>query len=150
MGIGSIVSKVTGFLAGPSGGAALELAKQGTEGLISGIDKLVYTDQEKAEFSKERAQIALQMSAMHIKLMETIGDENTARSIARRRLAFMITLVFLFLILFSAMVWKFDKSWSDAVFDRVKSMDTLMVSVVVFYFGYYGVKNIISTAKGNG
>lgn len=150
MGIGTRIKKaVSGFVFGASGSEAIELAAKGTDGLINGIDKLIYTDEEKADFLQGKAEIALKVSAMHIKLLETIGDENSLRSQARRRLAFMLVGVFLLLLVFSAVVWKTDPEWSKAVFDRATAMSTLVSGVVIFYFGYYGAKNIIAAVKGS-
>lgn len=153
MGFISAVKKVAGFVTGGvpgvSGGEALDIVSKGTDGLINGIDKLVFTAEEKADFVQKRSETALKMSEMHIKLMETIGSENTARSITRRKLAVMTIETFLFLLILSAGLWKVDAGWSEAIFNRVEAMDGLVTGIGIFYFGYYGAKEIIKVVKGN-
>jgi hypothetical protein len=127
---------------------ALDITDKATTGLINGIDKVFYTEEEKAETALKRAEIALKVSDAHIKLMETLGSENTVRSITRRYLAVMIIGTFLLLLVLSAAVWKWFPDWAVHIFQVATTLSTLSTTVGIFYFGYYGLKEAFKAGKG--
>ena len=106
----------------------------------SGLDKLFFTDQEKA-------QVSLQTMQMHFKLVEMTMGETSIRSITRRILAWLIMGGFLFLIFFSAIVYKLSPEWASFVFKCAGQIYELVLMVGFFYFGYYAVSSIVSKAK---
>jgi hypothetical protein len=107
---------------------------------VSGIDKLFYTDEEKAE----NAQKAF---GLWLKAQEILIHESSIRSITRRYLAVMIVGVFLFLILLAAGLFAFGISSAKDVFQCAKSIANLVFMVAIFYFGYYGTQQIIHSVK---
>src|SRR6056297_467249 len=88
------------------------------DGAISGIDKLFYTNEERADAKKE---IAKGVS----KFVENTLDENTARSKTRRVIAIMIMGVFLLLILAAAGVYTINPDYSKFLFKIAGDMSTM-------------------------
>lgn len=122
-------------------GKGIDIADKAVDGIFSGIDKLVFTDEEKADYSKEAAKIYLE----HQKT--TLG-ENTAKSITRRKLAVMVMAVFLFLLLFAVAVYKYDSEWSKFSLQTAGTLSTGFTAIIVFYFGYYAIGNLMDKRKG--
>jgi hypothetical protein len=106
----------------------------------SGLDKLFFTDQEKA-------QVSLETMAMHLKLIELTMSETSIRSITRRILAWLIMGGFLFLIFFSAIVFKLSPEWAAFAFKCAAQIYELVLMVGFFYFGYYAVSSVVKKVK---
>jgi hypothetical protein len=104
---------------------------------IAGVDKLFYTDEERAEARKE-------LAAGWIKLQETLGEETTVRGMTRRILAVMVVGVYIFLSLMCVAVWKFDKGYADFIWEVANAgqYGYMTLAVVVFYFGPYVFERI--------
>lgn len=130
------------WIGGTQADKALDIAEKATGGIIRGIDALVFTDEEKANLGK-------QIAETHIKLMEVLTGENTARAITRRILAVMAYSVFFFLILASFAVFRIDPGWSKHALSLIELMATIILTITIFYFGYYGITNGIA-AYSNG
>ena len=96
------------------------------------IDKAFYTDQEKAENSNK-------LMAFWLELQKLIANDTGFSAIARRFVAYMITGVFLFLVVMACAVWKFDKDWSEFILKTIDKTDLgyLMLLVGFFFFGFY-------------
>lgn len=120
------------FSAKASTEKVLSIADKTTSGVINGIDKLFFTDEEKSHASQKAIET-------YIELMKTTASENTIRSRTRRICAKMILGSFLFLILFGALIWKFDSGWSEYVLGNAKALSPLALAVGVFYFGPYQI-----------
>ena len=80
---------ILSFLANSTKTAETEAGKSIVDGLISGIDKIVYTDEEKAEARQKDLETIL-------KFWEVVSRENTEQSKARRILVKMTFQVFFF------------------------------------------------------
>jgi ABC-type multidrug transport system fused ATPase/permease subunit len=98
------------------------------DGAISGIDKIFYTNEEKAEARKELAEGVQEF-------VKTSLNENTARSRTRRVIAIMIMGVFLLLILGAAAAFPFNNEYSRFLFEIVGDMSTFALMVAAFFFG---------------
>ena len=68
----------------------LDIADKTTGGIISGIDAMFYTEEEKAQMLQKRLELSEQVSKTHIELMKVTHDETTVRSITRRIIAVCI------------------------------------------------------------
>lgn len=123
-------------------GKGVDIADKAVSGLFSGIDKLVFTAEEKADYSNQAAKIYLE----HQKV--TLG-ENTAKSITRRILAVMVMGTFLFLLLFSVGIYKFDSGWSKVSLKVAGELSTGFTAIIIFYFGYYAIGNLMDKRNGN-
>lgn len=118
------------------GDKGMDIADKVISGAIGGIDALIFTDQEKAEFNQKRANLWL-------KTQEVLANENTAKSITRRILAVMVMASFLFLLLFAVGIYKFDQGWAKFSLDVAGTLSTGFTAIIIFYFGYYAVGNLI-------
>lgn len=120
---------------------AMDIATKGTDGIIAGIDKLFYTDEEKAEAGMKVTELAISM-------VKATHSESTIRSVTRRWLAWLVMGVFCFLITLGALIWKIDEGWAIHILKCAGLLSNLALAVGIFYFGYYGVKAIVGKSKG--
>lgn len=111
------------------------------DGAISAGDKLFYTDEEKADFR-------LKVGNQVIKFIGVAGDENSIRSKARRILAILIVGHELLFLDLAAIAYIFSKPEVGKLFlGLAATLAAATTAVVIFYFGYYGVQNIIGKIK---
>ena len=106
---------------------ALDTGDKITTGLISGLDKIWYTDEEKSE-ARQKANDTI------LKFWKIIGSENSAQSTARRELAKMVFKVYFFLILLAVSVWKIDVNYADFIFTVVSDLSFLVSLIAGSYF----------------
>lgn len=139
--IGAIASL---FAGGDTAKAATKVLDAG----IAGVDKLFYTDEEKAE---ARAR----MGDAWLKLQEMMGEETTARAMTRRILAVGIVGAFIGLILASGGIYglgyfhPFFIEWANHLYDlATTNFDMLTLMVATFYYGPYMVGQAINVWKG--
>lgn len=107
------------------------------------LDNAFYTDQEKAANS-------LKMTDIWLKIQKAIADENSIRSITRRILAWGILVNFLIIIdigVYLVVAGNTDKVNALKAFIIDTKVGWMALSVVIFYFGYYGIQAIRGTKK---
>ncbi len=105
-------------------------------GVISGIDAAFYTKEEKVNDIKE--------------VLFKLQDQYTPRSMSRRILAVMFAIDFSILMLTALIFACFGKTDIVARIIEVAnafSMGTIMLTVIVFFFGYYGVQKYNESKK---
>ena len=117
-----------------------ETAGKVVDGVVSGVDKLFFTDEEKTEAS-QRA-----MDSIY-SFIKTTMDESSIRSITRRVLAVEIVSAFVFLLLAGAMIYILNPTWAAHVLACAKALSNLVLAVSVFYFGPYQVVGMIQKIK---
>lgn len=131
--IGLIKGVIGLFGSNKSTGAVLETA---ADGLYNGIDKLIYTQEERAE--------ALQGArTVFLKFAKVAYDQNSIRSITRRWLAFMVvgpTILFYMLAAVSHGVGTFATvpaatEYAVFMFEMAGELIPWAGGVLVFYFG---------------
>jgi hypothetical protein len=106
---------------------------------LLGMDKVVEKGadliDEAFETSQEKTEARQQWFATYLDLQKVIANESTPTALSRRILAFMIMGVFLFLVLFGAVLWKFDPLWSAQIFEQaVGRLEWLAGAVGATYF----------------
>ena len=106
-------------------------------GAIDGADKLFFTKEEKAEYLKQIGSSALDF-------VKATANENTARSITRRIIAVVFVSLFALLLISAAIVYKIDLEYSKFLLDLAKEQNTIVMTIVIFYFGYYAVGSVTS------
>jgi len=119
----------------------INIADKFLDGAMSGIDKLVFTDQEKVEFSQAAGKAYLEHQKVILK-------ENTAKSITRRILAVMVMGTFLLLLVFSVGIYTIDPEWSKFSLQVASTLSTGFTAIIVFYFGYYAIGNLMDKRNG--
>ena len=107
------------------------------DAVINAGDALVYTEEEKSEMKKKMAEI-------HLDHIKATAGENNQTSIARRWLATIITLPFVFLTLGSAIFEACGKSdiaehWQALAMD---DHSMLVMMTAAFYFGNHALKSL--------
>ena len=126
---------------------ATETAKNVVDGTIAGIDKIWYTDEEKAENIVKRIELFQQGYAIWLEAQKVLVNESTPRSITRRVLAILILGSFLALILGAGAVYFFNQVWAQWLIDCSGYLKGLAITVGVFYFGYYAIGNVVESVK---
>jgi len=116
----------------------LETINKVTGHVASGLDKAVYTDQEKAVNS-------LKITDMRISMAKSLQDQFTPRAISRRIFAGVVLGNF-YLHANLWLVFKYVKNAGMAeACKELLVMELQLASLVMFfYYGYYGVKSILN------
>lgn len=104
------------------------LVETAAKGIYNGLDALVFTDEEKAQFRKEQMDTVLEFSKIAY-------DQNSIRSITRRWLAFLVAFPTMALILSAAIINPFNAEYSRFLFEVAGTLVPWMGGVLVFYFG---------------
>ena len=119
-----------------------EAANKVLDAGIAGIDKLVFTDEEKAD-------LMAKMGENWLELQKTLGEETTVRGVTRRILAVMFSAAYLTLSLGAVAVWKWDKEYADFMWDIANgTYGTITLTVVAFYFGPYFIQQLFGKRTG--
>lgn len=111
--------------------------KKAADGIYNGLDKLVYTDEEKAEAHQKGVDTFL-------KFAELTRDENSVRSVTRRYLSWFIT-ANVFAVFWTAVGFAINNN--DKMVEKIISLANAFnlgwafTAVVVFYFGVQFVRN---------
>lgn len=132
-------STVTSLFTGSS--KAVDAVSNIANGAVSGIDALFFTEEEKAEFSKETMKVWLEVQ-------KVTAGESSIKSITRRLLACAFIAVYLIHLLGASIAYQFSKEYSTHLFNTAKSMNVIVMTIVIFYFGYYAVSNVMKAKKG--
>jgi hypothetical protein len=111
--------------------------------IARGIDTMFFTEQEKAEFR-------LKASEIWLKAMDKSAEESTARSVTRRILSVLILSQYCIFLYLVAVLWPINKEWALTIFDIVKHMWPIVVSVIAFYFGPYFLSYLFGGKNDNG
>ena len=104
--------------------------------MISGIDAIAYTDEEKAEARQKGSETIL-------KFWEAISRESTEQSRARRILAKMTFQVFFFFLLAAAVVYRFDAEYARFLLQLAGEIMSLVSAIGVIYFGPHQLQKIV-------
>ena len=113
------------------------IVEKSTDGIISGIGKLVFTEQEKSEINMEAAKAIIDMQKAH-----TI--ENSEQSKARRYLA-MLTFWFHYCFIIGLVIlYRIDPNWCNEALTVLIKIDTsyLMLMVAGAYFVPYQLSKL--------
>ena len=121
---------ILGFLSGVSG-AAKSMPKV-VSGIANGIDALHFS-------SEEKAQLIIDVSKTVVDYAKQTINESSIRSMTRRMIALEFTTIFLALIVFAAIMWRWDISWAAHVFNCALVLKNPIIAIILFYFGSYGL-----------
>jgi hypothetical protein len=115
----------------------LDIADKGVSSVISGIDKLFYTAEEKSQSFQKRLELSDKIAQTHIDLIKATATENSTRSITRRIATFFILGLFSFSLVLSSIGWMVNPEWAMFVMKSLLSISTnpLMLMVAGFFYG---------------
>jgi len=110
--------------------------------VASGLDKLHFSEEEKSDAHMKGFDF-------YIEYMKTQSDQSSVRSRTRRWLAVGIIGNFLVLLNTSAVLYiVYDsKEKASHILELANTLSWAVSAVVIFYFGYYGIKKIVESAK---
>lgn len=116
---------------------APKAAEKVLDGAIAGIDKLVYTAEEKEEARQKYLESWL-------KLQEILGEETSIRGVTRRILSVLCVGVYVFLSVGSVIIWPLNKPWADFMWEVVNAgqYGYITLTIVAFYFGPYFLQKL--------
>ena len=106
------------------------------EGLMSGLDKVWHTEEEKSD-AKQKA------SETILKFWELVAAENTEQSKARRYLAGMTFKVYFFFLLASLVLYGFDKEYAKFALSLAGVITFLVSAIGIIYFGPHQFSKIV-------
>jgi hypothetical protein len=120
------------------------VVEEATTGIIAGIDKAWFTDEEKAEHALEVFALKAKAVEAHAEFVKNTASENSARSIARRVIAIKIIDVWLCMMLLNAVVYLVDKEQGEALYKIVEvyGLPTAVLMVLGFYFSLYALDKV--------
>lgn len=101
---------------------------------VSAGDKLVFTKEEKAEFTAR-------FQEWYLDYLKATTPQN----VARRYLMLMVGAAWLIVTLFGAFIWKLDPAWSGYLFGVMRDVINTPFMLIV---GFYYAKNIAETWAG--
>lgn len=131
---------ILSFLSGSK--KAMDTAANVVDGAVSGIDKLWFTDEEKSDASAKVLDIVLE----RVKL--AVG-ESSVRSMTRRFVALTFCIPFVAMSLFAVAIYKYNKEWATFSLKVASSWEYIIIAIVVWFFGSYGIGYLIDKKKGN-
>lgn len=136
-------TKITGVVKGIFGGSTLSADKVFTS-VAKGIDNLGFTEQEKANFTKEMAEGLAKYT------IETLG-ESSDRSKTRRDIAIMIVSLYLltFVVALVMLLAFRDTNSVKMIIELANEMNLSkgFLMVLVFFFGGYYLQNLMGKKK---
>ena len=106
-------------------------------------DKSKFTEQEQSEMSLETGKLWL-------RIQEITANENSLKSITRRWLACGILFNFLFIVnigVFLLLKGSTEKVTALKEFIVDTNLGWMALTVVIFYFGYYGIQSVRGMKK---
>ena len=134
----SFISKI--FTGGVDINKALDIVSKGA-------DKLVFTQEERADLNKETAEGLSQF-------IKDTASENTARSITRRYVAILVIVVYLLisLVIIGIGIWSTQKALELVKLTNELDLGTAFIAVIAFFFSSYMLKKFVPESrpkKGN-
>lgn len=121
---------------------AAETGKTIVDGIVSGFDKICFTDEEKADYSQKAQETVL-------KFWETVSKENTEQSKARRDLAKMTFKVFFFLLLVALVLFRIDVEHAKFALQLAEKISFLISAIAVIYFGPHQISKVWKKDEGS-
>jgi len=101
---------------------------------ISGLDKLFFTDEEKADYNQK-------LQSLHLEFVKIAANESTAQSISRRMICLPVVYVWLLLTLASVVAELFALP-TVALTHAVEAMSLPSLTAIGFYCGRHIVSNL--------
>lgn len=126
-----------------SSAKAVDVAGDLLEKGASGIDKMFYTQEEKAIASQKYFEGWLDFQKM-------LGSESMPSAVSRRILAWIIAGVFCFLVVCGVAIYKVDPLWSKFIFEEgVSRLEFGFGAVITTYFVTGGIAKVIAANKSD-
>jgi len=105
-----------------------DVLNKAADGIYNGLDKLVYTDEEKADALAKGRELFLDFA-------KTAYDQNSIRSVTRRWLAFLVVGPCILFYVASGIAFFFNQEASTHFMQMAQGLTPWAGGVLVFYFG---------------
>jgi len=116
---------------------ASSVINKSTDGIISGIDKMVFTEEEKTDVRQKWFETT-------VDFQKALMQEALPSAVSRRVLAWMISGVYLAHITFASIIWRFNEKWAEFVINNViERVEFAFGAVISTYFIYHGIKQVV-------
>ena len=119
---------------------AVEVVDNVVDNAAKGIDALWFTTEEKSKAS-------LDVMELWVKMTANIANESSVRSLTRRYLAFAFCGIFILLLLGMTIIWPWNPTYSNYLLSVLGEIKWIITAIVIFYFGYFGVKEVLGIKK---
>jgi len=118
----------------------LKVVEKAVDGIISGIDKAVYTPEEKAIASQKATETIIEM-------WKVVANENSEQSIARRTIAMMVLKVYFSLMLLGVAIYGYSAEYATFIFTIVKELSIMVAGIQFIYFGPHQIQKLLNKDK---
>ena len=118
-------------------GTSLEIVKKAAEGIIAGVDALVYTPEEKAKALQKATETI-------ISLWKALASENSEQSKARREIANKVIDVYFVMIFMSIAVYGFNPALAEFILGYIGKITSLVTGVSFIYFGPHQIQKLLN------
>ena len=108
---------------------------------ISGIDKLIFTEEEKADYHKK-------LQDIHLQFIKVAATESTAQSISRRMICLPVVYFWLFMIFLNVWCEVITGAPLDTVTHAIEQLAMPALAAIGFYVGRHMVQSA-SAGKRN-
>ncbi len=105
-----------------------KIVETAADGIYNGLDKLVYTDEERAEALQKGREAFL-------KFVDIAYDQNSVRAVTRRWLAFMVVAPVMLAFVVSGAIYLVDTEYAKHLAGLVRELGPWAAGVLAFYFG---------------
>ena len=130
-----------GFFSWLSGSdKAMNIAEKGADGLLAGLDHLNFSDEEKHDANIQGIALVVERAKLAI-------NESSVRSMTRRLVALAFCFPFVAMSLFAVVIYHWSKDWAMFSLSVANSWEYIMIAIVIWFFGSYGVGYIIDKKK---
>ena len=120
---------------------AVETASDAVKAGMAGIDKLFFTEEEKADYAQKRGEIVYKFAELGLKKTEQTMNESSAQTLSRRYMAWFIVFnagamswVYIFAEMLSDVATDRWFKLSTATFKMLDYWEYALTAVVMFYF----------------
>lgn len=127
----------------------MDIAGKMTDGMISGLDKMAFTEEEKEETLSKRIEMFIKIGEANLEFVKATASETTTRSVTRRIVAIFIMSITAITYFSIAVIYKFDPGWAEFLLKLASAfyIGVAFLSVVIFFFGNHVINGVISKIK---
>ncbi len=116
---------------------AADVVTKSTDGIISGLDKMVFTDEEKTDAKQK-------WFDKMVDFQKALMQEALPSAVSRRVLAWMIAGIYLLHVTAASIIWRFNQDWAKFIIDNaVSRVEFAFSAVISTYFIYHGLKQVM-------
>ena len=124
-----------------------EVIDKVSTGLVKGVDMLFFTEEEKAIYSAKAGEL-------WIKTQGVLAEENTARTLTRRYISIAVMYSWLMMVLSTFLLALWETITNGGIVNALQLfttvnqvMGTIVLAIIVFYFGPSALGRIIGETK---